>query len=499
MRGFSRAASAAAFLAAPTAFTCGAYKQQQQQQQESWRRSWLSRAAAARCAVRTPQQHRLFVWGSRLAFPGGAAEDVKTPTEAHALKEFGSSWRSLSFGPHFGAALTGDGRRCVVWGSLQQQDKPPEFVAPFEVPLPRAAAAAADVQCSSAEVFVLDAEGRVFVIDDALLLLQQHYQQQQQQQQQQQFRQLSGLPVRGLLQSDFITSMAIGAEHAAFVSSEGRLFVSLPPCCAATLCLLPLLLPLLLLLQFAAAATYMGSGVATRGESCSGRFFGDDSKIQLALGDTRAQGGADVGTTYKERVDMAGLKAPMQRGATYGPLERHIQHEPMKTLKPPAAVSPEAARGVATAVVASDFSSLILYQDAPAEGGVARNTLLCCGEAAGGQCGRTLQQQQQTLKPVQLPASLSPPRLSPFVSAVSCGSAHCIAAINQKSLVGWGSSDKGQVGIGSRASKPPALRDSRGTGRQARDRQQERKQQAGRTRNETQQQPHHRRRRSHTE
>ncbi|CDJ43908.1 hypothetical protein ETH_00016230 [Eimeria tenella] len=31
----------------------------------------------------------------------------------------------------------------------------------------------------------------------------------------------------------------------------------------------------------------------------------------------------------------------MRRGASYGLLERHVQHSPVPSLKPPAAVSPE--------------------------------------------------------------------------------------------------------------------------------------------------------------
>ncbi|KAL8454963.1 hypothetical protein Emag_001216 [Eimeria magna] len=265
-----------------------------------------------------------------------------------------------------------------------------EFVSPFEVALPRAAAAAADVQCSSSEVFVLDLEGRVFVVDDVPLLLQQHHQEQQQQQQQQQqeqqtFRQLTGLPVKGLLKSDFISSMSIGAEHAAFVSNDGRLCQCAAAAAAAAMLLLLLLLqveaPVLLLVvlpegaKAAAAACGMRHTLvlSSAGETFA---FGDDSKIQLGIGDTRAQGGADIGTTYKQRIDMADIKAPMRRGATYALLERHIQHEPMKTLKPPAAISPEGQERVG--LLETHFSAAVKLRGDSAGGRCSSSSKRCC-------------------------------------------------------------------------------------------------------------------------
>ncbi|OEH74498.1 hypothetical protein cyc_03942 [Cyclospora cayetanensis] len=420
MRRFQRAATATALLAASSALCLPNKKTQQRLQW--WKLHSVSAAGVAHCAAK-PQprqqlmkQQQVFVWGSRLGFPGGASEDIANPTEAAALS--GES--------HDLEERKGE-RRSTLRG-----------------------------------LFVCVG---FFALFPTL--------------------QLTGLPVKGYLSSDFISSMAIGAYHAAFVSKNGRLYAGalagclclvlrLPPVSAAVCCgdnlygqcgLKPTdstarhvaMREVVLPGEAKAAAAACGERHTLVLSSSGDTFaFGDDSKIQLAIGDTRGQGGADVGTTYKERIDMAGVKAPMRRGATYGLLERHIQHCPIPSLKPPACISPEAARGVATAVAASDFSSLILYQDIAAHGGIPRNVLLCCGEAARGQCGRTLQQQQQTLLPVQLPASVSPPLMSPLVSDVSCGSSHCLMALNQKHLVGWGFNDKGQVGAGPRGIVSPA-------------------------------------------
>ncbi|CDJ57164.1 rhomboid-like protease 5, putative [Eimeria maxima] len=277
MKGLQRVAAAAL-----------ATEQQQQQKQQQQKN----------------QQQKVLIWGSRLSFPGGAPSDVQTPTEAETLNCLATSWVAVSFGPHFGAAIPGDGRSCVVWGSLEQEDGEPAFVSPFVLPLPQGAAPATDVQCSATEIFVLDRDGRIYVF----------------------------LPEKAKA-----AGAACGDRHTIVLATDGSTFA-----------------------------------------------FGDDSKIQLAIGDTRAPGGADVETTKQPGMDMAQDKAPVQRAVTYGVLDRHIQHEPIPSLKPPAAVSPEAALGLATAVAASDFSSIILYQRGDAATGAPVNSLLCCGETTRG-------------------------------------------------------------------------------------------------------------------
>jgi len=70
--------------------------------------------------------------------------------------------------------------------------------------------------------------------------------------------------------------------------------------------------------------------------------------------------------------------------------------------------------------------------------------MFCCGENGKGQCGRSMQAQQQILSATKLP------RCS-LTHSLSCGSNHCLAVLRRvgqkkQELWAWGSNDKGQAG-----------------------------------------------------
>ncbi|KFG65786.1 regulator of chromosome condensation (RCC1) repeat-containing protein [Toxoplasma gondii RUB] len=202
--------------------------------------------------------------------------------------------------------------------------------------------------------------------------------------------------------------------------------------------------------------------------------FGDDSKIQLGLGDTRSNQQGVAGTTWMQRVK--GNKVSIPRAVSYTYADRHLQHKPVAVLPPTG--FPGIKQCAVTAVAAGDDFSLLLFQDAHqpfADELLKRNALFCCGETARGQCGRTLQQQQQVLSPVVFPRSASavtspssflvsssrdlPGPSSIFCAEkIACGSKHCLALMASGKLVGWGFNAHGQVGTGGRvkgAISPP--------------------------------------------
>ncbi|PHJ21686.1 regulator of chromosome condensation repeat-containing protein [Cystoisospora suis] len=194
--------------------------------------------------------------------------------------------------------------------------------------------------------------------------------------------------------------------------------------------------------------------------------FGDDSKIQLGLGDTRSNQQEVAGTTYMERARGNTFTSP--KAASYFYADRHIQPSPVAVM-PPTGV-PGVQNCVASKVEAGDDFTLVLYEDVHqgySDELLKRNSLVCCGETARGQCGRTLQQQQQVSAPVVFPRSastvvspstpgaraassryVSGPSSVFRVETLSCGSQHCLALMASKQVVGWGFNAHGQVGTG---------------------------------------------------
>ncbi|PFH34026.1 regulator of chromosome condensation (RCC1) repeat-containing protein [Besnoitia besnoiti] len=301
--------------------------------------------------------------------------------------------------------------------------------------------------------------------------------------------------------ADRVVKMSVGTTHAAFVTRDGSLY-----CCGANLygeCGVeprPLdeasLHVRMHRVDFSNADVDWGATKTSAPKiadvSCGlhhtlclskeGKVyaFGDDSKIQLGLGDTRSNQQGVAGTTWMER--LKGNKVHIPRAVSYSYADRHLQHSPVAVLPPSG--FPGVKQCTVTAVAAGDDFSLLLFQDNHQEFSdtrLKRNALLCCGETAFGQCGRTLQQQQQVLSPVVFPRSASavhspssPAGRSSFAltssrdlpgpssifcaEKVACGSAHCLALMSSGKLVGWGFNAHGQVGAGGRvkgAVSPP--------------------------------------------
>ncbi|KEP62886.1 UNVERIFIED_CONTAM: regulator of chromosome condensation (RCC1) repeat-containing protein [Hammondia hammondi] len=404
------------------------------------------------------------------------------------------------------------------------------FVSPFYLDLPFKVV---DAQCSAAEVFLLSSDGRVFVLDNLQDLFARLLQSASSSSPSSSsgtetpcvscgVRLLRGLPpdregaetreaeTGGVATSwaralgalgrltgwaDRVVKMSVGSTHAAFVTRRGKLY-----CCGenlfgecgaeprpfdeASLRVSPRRVDFSdadpdLMWNGNREPQIVDVSCGLHHTICLSKdgkvyAFGDDSKIQLGLGDTRSNQQGVAGTTWMQRVK--GNKVPIPRVVSYTYADRHLQHKPVAVLPPTG--FPGVKQCAVTAVAAGDDFSLLLFQDAHqpfADEHLRRNALFCCGETGRGQCGRTLQQQQQVLSPVVFPRSASavtspssflvassrdlPGPSSIFCAEkIACGSKHCLALMASGKLVGWGFNAHGQVGTGGRvkgAISPP--------------------------------------------
>lgn len=176
--------------------------------------------------------------------------------------------------------------------------------------------------------------------------------------------------------------------------------------------------------------------------------FGDDRRIQLGLGDTRSSGAderhsmgvlkpAGTGVPKKMRGQMA-------RSAHYRYYDAHMQFMPTPTV-PPVVYNRPPLPNPSFVVCGEDFT-LAVTRDSPDwySDEQETNLVYACGENGHGQCGRTMQAQQHVWVAVRLP------KLSKVVG-LSCGQGHAVALLQTGELFSWGLNSNGQAGIGNRA------------------------------------------------
>jgi len=129
---------------------------------------------------------------------------------------------------------------------------------------------------------------------------------------------------------------------------------------------------------------------------------------------------------------------------SYRYYDPHMQWSPVEMMEPIVYNRPPYPRP--SFIACGEDFTIAVHRDSPDwySEDEETNLLLCCGENAEGQCGRSLQQQQQSWMPVKLP------KRSKAVG-LSCGQSHCLALMQSGELFAWGSSQQGQVGNGKRA------------------------------------------------
>ncbi|ANQ06246.1 Uncharacterized protein PCOAH_00006220 [Plasmodium coatneyi] len=154
--------------------------------------------------------------------------------------------------------------------------------------------------------------------------------------------------------------------------------------------------------------------------------FGDDSKIQLGLGESRTNKNSLSGTSWKDQLKL-GYSTVTKNLANYSFYDRHIQSIPQKVLKK--MNDNEMVDEIYKINAGSNFS-MIHSNDKFGK------QLFCFGDNMYFQCGRHMGKHQQTLSTVKLPNN----RIKDF----SCGDKHCLLILNDK-LYGWGYNNKHQI------------------------------------------------------
>ncbi|CAA9986437.1 regulator of chromosome condensation, putative [Plasmodium knowlesi strain H] len=154
--------------------------------------------------------------------------------------------------------------------------------------------------------------------------------------------------------------------------------------------------------------------------------FGDDSKIQLGLGESRTNKNSLSGTSWKDQLKL-GYSTVTKNLANYSFYDRHIQSIPQKVLKKKN--DNEMVDKIYKINAGSNFS-MIHSNDKFGK------QLFCFGDNMYFQCGRHMGKHQQTLSTVKLPNN----RIKDF----SCGDKHCLLILNDR-LYGWGYNNKHQI------------------------------------------------------
>jgi len=429
-----------------------------------------------------PMRQQVFVWGRVQSIPGGAPGDVLWPRRIEWFEQNKAGWAKIAFGPNFGAALDSEGL-LYIWGEGKE-----DFVGPVVLDCQGDGKGRrfTDVQCSSDKIVALTKRGEVLMFEDVLCALRERSEQPQPDASSSSAsaplplagRRMPGLPQPGkwnwLFGGGGIKQMGIGLEHAGFVTHRGELYCvggnewgqcgTEPPRQKGPMGALEdrsrteVLLPVKV--EFPPEAgpivsvTIGGRHTIARDAEGKTFAFGDDRRIQLGLGDTRTQGTDErnsYGVIRQEQLGGKGTKQDLKRAVGYRYYDPHMQAKPVQTLAPTVYNRPPYP--TASFLACGEDYTIAVHRDSPDWYSKEQETnlLLCCGENGEGQCGRGLQEQQQSWTAVRLP------KRSRTVD-VACGQAHCLALLTTGDLYGWGSSPQGQLGNGKRAVKSKPIK-----------------------------------------
>ncbi|KAF4656788.1 hypothetical protein FOZ61_006669 [Perkinsus olseni] len=468
----------------------------------------------------------VWMFGDRSCIPYGAGSDLTRPTPIEWFSLHDCMWKQVALGKRFGAARDEKGR-VYVWGQkkvaeLPEADK--RRLRRMELPIPEGAYVpplllkslqgheAVDLQISEDRVFVLTSRGRVVTwsIEDLLNSADDSETTAVASIQPTEFE---GLPTikwwwvpRGW--GNAIRCMSVGRRHAGFIDDYGHTYMvgdnTFGQCGRKIKAknvnpedgtLMPIqesreppewfkdpAKPLLSVPGKASQVSCGGRHTMVLGEDGRVWAFGDDSRIQLALGDTRSkpqdmmgpgkrgwQSIYNMGDEKMHRLEDNNPHAPRVQYSYYDP---HCQWRPKLTQQPP----PRSGKPFTSPlwVHLGNKISVFCHEDEPdwaskrppeesQEGlsildeekarrskDVECNILFACGENLYGECGRNTQRHQQALYPVRLPKFTK-------VEEVRCGSHHCLCRLVDGTVYTWGKNQHGQGGVGNRATIcPPA-------------------------------------------
>eukprot|EP00747_Dinoflagellata_sp_TGD_P186870 gnl/TRDRNA2_/TRDRNA2_44217_c0_seq2.p1 gnl/TRDRNA2_/TRDRNA2_44217_c0~~gnl/TRDRNA2_/TRDRNA2_44217_c0_seq2.p1 ORF type:complete len:553 (+),score=70.66 gnl/TRDRNA2_/TRDRNA2_44217_c0_seq2:47-1705(+) len=435
---------------------------------------------------------RVFVWGQRAALPvceasGDAAPegDVREPMEVCWFRKHAErhrcKWRQLAFGPSFGAART-DAGELFLWGSSRGKDGARRWVEPTDLKFEDGDPSLRfrDVQCSESAIWALTVDGDVVVWERVPELLEENRlgRRPSSSSRSQAADTVRGGKRLGSLDQP-VRMMSVGASHAAFVTEDGEVFClgsnrsgecgADPSICPTTSSCRQIRFPRgvtpIVMVRCGRDHTV---AISSEGSSWA---WGDDSKIQLGLGDTRSNygderprsgsrgyhnwlGGGEAMVTPSGLRGIAGVpmgQVPGSGSAKYGEFDPHVQWKPA----PMTYIPLEFERQVhgtpyppANAMECGDDFTVLRVRDSPDwfSPEEESNRIFCCGENTRGQCGRSQQSTQQTFAAARLPRNSN-------TEGFSCGSAHCLSVLRRigtekREVWAWGANDHGQAAGG---------------------------------------------------
>ena len=388
-------------------------------------------------AVNHAPEQRVWMTGSKFSVPNGSLIDLDRPTPISWFE--GKQWKSVCTGPHFGGAVDVDGA-LFVWGYEGGRFLSPSRVASIGKVL--------SIHCSSTDVFALCENGDVVQIDwktgEKFYVLDR---------------------LVGLIRNPKYVQISVGDQHVLLLDDSGKVYsfsksvvgndfgqcgiktnrrknsfnltagvheegVYAGQVPGMTCVYADGLDPAI---SIACGARH--SIICTKLGKC--KSFGDDSKIQLGLGDTRSQDSPD----YVPHSQMAAANSidPNVLFKSYMPSVKYSWYD-FHIRDSVSDVKLFSNLTVCNAVCGDDFTVL------------STNTgmLLACGENQKGQCGRGFNKQQQTFSPVKLPKEIE-------LVSVQCGKSHCAASLADGSIWAWGNNMHGQLGTGSRSPACPPV------------------------------------------
>eukprot|EP00400_MALV-I_sp_L67-5_P000428 gene428-125_t len=416
---------------------------------------------------------RVYMWGSALSMPVRVPPTVhcKLPVRVSELEKVGQKWSSIDFGPSFGVAINDQGE---VWCWGRSTDKHfKTFIPPTKYEgLPKIIKAS----CTADDIILLAEDGRIYRAEYVPVAIEAD----------------GFFPLfqeeKAFKQSGFFTSshqvidIESGKNHTLFLTKGGKVFAAgsnMYGQCGRYVDIkkrepsltnigrdTPLTEEIIEYwepheVEFPSMAKNVKKIVAGGKHSVAmdenGHVFswGDDSSIQLGLGDTRSAAGDKRHAYGLATYKMLGTDLPAgenKAAVKYNYYTPHFQSTPVSVQLPQADNRPDPFPAPEYLAAGEDFS-IVGIRDSPEwyQEEDSTNLMFCCGHNSLGQCGRNMQQQMQTFSPVRVP------RRS-FSDQVTCGMGHCVSRLSDGSIFGWGDNRKGQVGLGHKSPTECAVR-----------------------------------------
>ncbi|GFE53850.1 hypothetical protein BaOVIS_012540 [Babesia ovis] len=405
--------------------------------------------------TRTAGRYRggVYLWGSACALPGGSGN--------HPLFQDAKGWRCVTFGPTFGAAIDINGR-VYIWG----QGGNGQFVQPFQL----SCYGMVDCHCSSDDLYMLGGDSVVYVIKGLRQILEGYCDSARVNHPD--TSRLCPSPIKDL--NKRVVKISAGNSHAAFITDRGELYCtgdnSFGQCGTK-----PNKVKDNTIVTFEAdrqsdtvdlhKVTFKDPNTKIVDVVCGGRHtccvdtegniytlvqacvdiiyrFGDDSSVQLFLGDTR-------GRTLLELDHYKPFVSHNDRGSRsytkYTHTDRHLQFNPIPVSQMGKLNEYQAIlRGSRISLAAGDDFTIVAAT--PGDERARSTHLIASGGNRFGQCA-SLDVRMHLPRSVKLPGSL-------LENFIACGSSHCMAVLDQGKLVGWGSNQQKQLDLGKHGNLP---------------------------------------------